>query len=221
MPYLNEDIKNNLSKEDFYLYNRIIEFFYIEYKLLNTKINEGNKSNNIQNQLYLLKENIYFRKYKNIFTNIYNIENEKSQNNLKIILNKKNKLDELRNECDILFNDINSGALNLENVKEKFEKIIEKIELFQGEKNNDNNINRINTENKFNNIKSIQKEKNELLKSYNNINLNEEQKDPETTKNFVEFYHFYNPLTLSTKLNNTFTHNFFNYKKIMEIYNLN
>jgi len=42
-------------------------------------------------------------------------------------LNRKTNLNELRNECDILFNDINSEFLNLENIKEKFEIFFGKI----------------------------------------------------------------------------------------------
>ena len=51
------------------------------------------------------------------------------------------------------------------------------------------------------------------MKNFKNIDLNDEQNFPQTTKNFVEFYNLYNPYTFSNKLNNTFTHKFFNYKK--------
>ena len=102
LPKLNEDIKKELSFENLDLYNQTNNLLYEEYKSLNKKITIFN------------------------FKNFYN-DNNNLQEIKKSIINKKNKLDKIKKECDILFNDINFGIYNSDNIKEKLKTIIQNI----------------------------------------------------------------------------------------------
>ena len=211
LPKLDEIIINSLSDEDYYLYNQIIEFLSIEYNSLNNQINSI-KNKSINEQLYSIKESIYFIKYKKIFEKIYNIENEKGQNLFNELLVSKNNLDTIKNECDILFNDINSGQYNLENITEIFNNILDKIEIYKY--NNIHNYEKTNQTLLYNNHSNeIKKNESQPNKNLNNINLFEDKKERKEHTNFFDFYNSYNPSKLSKKFNNTFTHRFFNFKK--------
>ena len=218
LPKLIDNIKNDLSDDNINLYNIIIDLLSNEYESLNIKINNAKKaSNNIKKQLYDIKESIYFIKYKNIFTNIYNKENERSQEIFDNILIEKNKLDKIKNECDILFNNINLKLLNSENINEKFKDLLEKIEIYKNMKNKNNNENKdINKSinNLNNNINSNKDLNNQLGKSkiIENNYLIEDKSNIRSNSNFIDFYNSYNPSKLSRKINNTFTHTFFNFK---------
>ena len=222
LPKLNENTKEKLSEENFYLYNKIIEFLSDEYKSLNIKINNIKNASIINNQIYSLKESIYYAKYKNLFTNIYNKENEKSKENKEIVIIKKKELDKIKNECNILFNNINSGFFDLDNINEKFEKIFELINNYKNNKlynnnnkNNDKNLynidninNKLNLRNDFNQKKEVNS-----LENIKKNDLFEGEKENKSHRNFIGFYNSYNIDTLSSKINNSFTHNFFNFKK--------
>ena len=211
LPKLDDIIINSLSDENYYLYNQIIEFLSIEYNSLNNQINSI-KNKSINEQLYSIKESIYFIKYKKIFEKIYNIENEKGQNLFNELLVSKNNLDTIKNECDILFNDINSGQYNLENITEIFNNILDKIEIYKY--NNIHNYEKTNKTLLYNNHSNeIKKNESQPNKNLNNINLFEDKKERKEHTNFFDFYNSYNPSKLSKKFNNTFTHRFFNFKK--------
>ena len=216
LPKLNENILSNISDENYYLYNKILDFLSNEFHSLNILINNI-KNKSINQKLYSIKESIYFNKFKNIFEQIYNIENEKSQDLFNKILISKNNLDNIKNECDILFNDINSGQYNLDNIRENFNNILQKIEIYKNnniEKYNNINSGNINQVNLNNNdlygLKKNESKQNHFLKHNNFI---EEKKDNIKNRNFVDFYSSYNPNKLSKKFNNTLTHKFFNFKK--------
>ena len=116
LPKLNEEIKKELSFENLDLYNKTINLLYQEYKSLKVKINFFNSknlcisnSNTINNKIYLNNDD----------NNLQEIEKE--------IINKKNRLDKIKKECDIIFNDINFGIYNSDNIKEKLKTIIQNI----------------------------------------------------------------------------------------------
>ena len=117
MPKLNEDIKNQLSFENLYLYNKLINLLYQEYKSLDTKINILNSKNILNNLVNSRNDN---KSEKNI--------NNKSLMIEKDIINVKMKLDKIKNDCNILFNDILFGVYNSININDKFKLLIENIE---------------------------------------------------------------------------------------------
>ena len=117
LPKLNEDIKNQLSFENLYLYNKLINLLYQEYKSLDIKINILNSKNILNNRMNSRNDN---KSEKNI--------NNKSLMIEKDIINVKMKLDKIKNDCNILFNDIFFGVYNSRNINDKFRLLIENIE---------------------------------------------------------------------------------------------
>ena len=77
IPSLNEASRLNLSNENLNLYNEIIGFFKKEFESLNEKINKLKNKNFCSQQLNLVKDSIEFKKYQNIFNDIYKKENKK------------------------------------------------------------------------------------------------------------------------------------------------
>jgi hypothetical protein len=211
---INEEAKENLSKENKDIYNHIHNFFNKEYNSLNQKINDLQKNNYINNQLNSLRESIYLRKYKNIFSNIYEKEQKKFEDISNNIIKSKKNLDNIRRECNSLFNEINSGLDQKEYINGNFRNIMEKINDYDNSNNNklrksSSMDNRINNRKKYNNFRYSFNNKNE------NIKEKEETKE-EDDINYISFPLFcnsYDPYYLSEKINNSFSHNFFNFKK--------
>ena len=156
LPKLNEEIKKELSFENLDLYNKTLNLLYQEYKSLNKKINFFNSKNFCNSDFITINNKIDSNNDDN---NLQEIEKE--------IINKKNKLDKIKKECDILFNDINFGIYNSDNIKEKLKAIIQNITQNIENKNFNNYFNTTikktsksysfekNIVRKFNNLKNI------------------------------------------------------------------
>ena len=207
---LNENIKQNLSQENKDICNQIQNFFKKEYNSINEKINELKNTNYINNQLNSLKESSHLKKYGNIFSNIFVKEQKKSEDISNNILQSKTNLDKVRKECNSIFNQINSGLISPEYINSNFQNIINKI-------NDYNNINN-------NHLRKSSSLDNKYINYRYNINYDkikkikvpEENKEDDNNINYTTFPLFcnsYRPNYLSEKINNTFSHNFFNYKK--------
>ena len=220
---LNEDIKKNLSEENLELYNKIMKFFYEEYNSLNEKIKSLNNNHYINNQIKSLRESAHLNRYKNIFDDIYLQEKKKSENIEINLLKSKNHLDKITKECNSIFNKINSGLIQSEFISEYFNNILNSIYEYDNHKNNYNNNHiRKNSsmDNKikfYNNRYSLNKNK------FENNKIQEEKEDEEYYNNYYNkknnymtfniFCNSYDPYYLNDKINNNFSHNFFNFKK--------
>ena len=214
---LDENIKNNLSQENKNICNEIQNFFNKEYNTLNEKINLLKNTNYINNQLNSLRESAHLKKYKNIFSNIYEKEQKKSEDITNNIFKSKNNLDQVRKECNSFLNQINSGLITSENINTNFKNILKKI-------NDYNSINNINNNNHFRKSSSIDNKYINYRYDLNNNKINkikfnkvtEENKEDDYNINYTTFPLFcisYRPNYLSEKINNNFSHNFFNFKK--------
>ena len=182
-------------------------------------MNDLNITNYINNQLNSLRESDQLRKYRNIFSNIYEKEKKKSEDISKNIFQSKNNLDKMRKECNSLYNQINSGLVQPNLINENFRNIMEDINEYEyNNKKNDY----INNNNSLNQLRKSSSMDNRMNKKYNNrynlykSNIPEENKEDDDKFNYSSFPVFcnsYDPFYLSEKINNNFTHNFFNYKK--------
>ena len=214
IPKLNGNIINKLSSENKDLYNKIVNFLSQEYKSLDMKINSFNSKKVNINNLNSLTNNIGNYRYKDIFKNIYDKELQKSMLFEKDILNLKNILNIIKNDCESLFKGIDQGLYDSKSISEKFKNILQRI--------NNINIQNINEENK-NETKSISVDKYGNIQRNNYINKNEDEsqkkvgKDIDESKSngkkFFEFYNFYNPNLMNNNLNTRYSHRYFNYKK--------
>ena len=217
---LNEDIKQNLSQENNEIYNKIHNFFNKEYSSLSKRMNDLNITNYINDQLNSLRESNQLRKYRNIFSNIYEKEKKKSEDISKNIFQSKNNLDKMRKECNSLFIQINSGLVKPNLINENFRNIMEDINEYEY---NNKKIDYINNDNNFNQLRKSSSMDNKINKKYNNRYNLYKSKIPEENKeddnddfnysSFPVFCNSYDPFYLSEKINSNFTHNFFNYKK--------
>ena len=216
LPKLNDDIKNKLSEENYSLYIHIIDFLSEEYESLNVKINKLRNRNNINNGLNSIKQSIYFKNYHNILQSIYNSENEKTETILEDIKLHKKSLDNIKNNCTIVFNKININSFLDEDIKMELNSLLEFINNYK--KNNREN-GKDQPRNDMEVSNDIHKSKNEQRDNIINNNLVEEEKekykDKETGNysSFPIFYSTYSPYKLSNKINNSFVHSFFNFKK--------
>ena len=222
---LNENIKDNLSQENNDIYNRIHAFFNEEYNSLNEKMNDLNKSNYLNNQINTLRESAQLKRYRNIFSHIYEKEQKKLEDTSQNIFQSKNNLDKIRKNCNFLFNQINSGLMQHELIDEKFKNIIEDINNYKNNKKYNidylnNNINNnqlrksISMDNRINNNNRYKNNRYNLYKA--NIQEEKKQDDDNYINNYSSFSAFcnsYEPFYLSEKINNNFSHNFFNFKK--------
>ena len=216
---LNENIKENLSEENNNIYNRINNFLNEEYNSLNKRMNDLNNTNYINNQLKTLRESNHLKKYRNIFSNIYEKEQKKSEDISYKITKSKNNLDKIRKECNSLFNQINSGLINPELINQNFKNVLNDIDEYNNNKNN-YNINNIN-EYQLRKSSSMDNRINKKYYINNRYNINktkisEENKEDNDNINYITFPVFcnsYEPYYLSEKINNNFSHNFFNFKK--------
>ena len=166
-----------------------------------------------------LRESNQLRKYRNIFTNIYEKEQKKSEDISRNIFQSKNKLDNIRKECNSLFNQINSGLIEPNLINENFRNIMEDINEFEYNNKKNDYINNSN----YNILRKSSSLDNRISKKYNNRYNLYKSKIPEENKeddnddinysSFPVFCNSYDPFYLSEKINNNFTHNFFNYKK--------
>ena len=111
LPKLNENTKNKLSFDNLYLYNKLINLLYHEFKSLNIKINISNSRNCLNNNLNSINDNI-----------------NQSLIIDKDIINIKFKLDKIKNDCNIVFNNIYYGIYNSKDINKKFKILIENIE---------------------------------------------------------------------------------------------
>ena len=177
-------------------------------------------TNYINNQLNSLRESAHLKKYRNIFSNIYEKEQKKSEDISNNIFKSKNNLDQVRKECNSIFNQINSGLITSENINTNFKNILNKI-------NDYNNINLNNITN--NHLRKSTSMDNKYINYRYDLNnnkiqkikinkINEENKEDDYNNNinyttFPLFCSSYRPNYLSDKINNNFSHNFFNFKK--------
>ncbi len=147
----------------------------------------------MNNKIYLnnkLKNNRYNNiKYNEFFKN--NIQNlhiyEKDVNN-----NKK-RLNKIKNECDILFGDINYGLYNSESIKEKLRTILDK---FEDDTQNDNIYCLNNTENINKNTKKsssldLKNKSTQLAKKYYTLNKTDKKENKREKKYINNIYSQY------------------------------
>ena len=205
LPKLNKNIKNQFSFENFYLYNKIMDKFLEEYKSLEMKINTLNNKISLNNKLNNNRYNNI--KYNEFFKN--NIQNlhiyEKDVNN-----NKK-KLNKIKNECDILFSDINYGLYNSECINEKLRTILEKFEDDTKNDNiyylnNINNINNINNDNINKNTKKsssldLKNKSTQLAKNYYTLNKTD-KKENKREKKYINNIYIHYPLNIHNLFHN-------------------
>ena len=216
IPYLNEELRLNLSNENLNLYNEIIDFFKKEYESLNEKINRLKNKNFCSQQLNSIKNSIEFKKYQNIFNDIYKKENIKKEEISKEISLHKNKLNKIINECNIIFN--NLEKINSDNINERFKGILRNIDKFYNNQDN-NNVRKSNSVDNKNMLKNeinyIKVNNNEFspIKIRNNYIGEEDKINNQRHNDFEGFYNTYNPTYFSSRINNSFAHSFFNYKK--------
>ena len=215
---LNENIKENLSKENKDICNKIHNFFDKEYNSLNEKINELKNTNYINSQLNTLRESSHLKKYRNIFSNIYEKEQKKSEDISNNIFQSKNNLDKVRKECNSIFNEINSGSIPPEHYNTNLKNILNKIDNYNNNINNNNHLRKSTSmDNKY--INQRYNGKNNKIKK---VEIPEENKAEDNDINYTTFPLFcssYHPNYLSNRINNNYSHNFFNFKKIIMILN--
>ena len=210
---INENIKNSLSQENKDICNEIQNFLHKEYNTLNEKISLLKNTNYIKNQLNSLRESAHLKKYRNIFSNIYEKEQKKSEDITNNIFKSKNNLDQVRKECNFFFNQINSGLITSENINTNFKNILNKINDYNFINKNANNHLRKSSsmDNKYINYR-YDLNNNKIKK----IKIHEESKEDDNNIKYTTFPLFcssYRPNYLSDKINNNFSHNFFNFKK--------
>ena len=219
LPNDNSLIKNEQNtQENKDICNEIHNFFNKEYNTLNEKINLLKNTNYINNQLNSLRESAHLKKYRNIFSNIYEKEQKKSEDISNNIFKSKNNLDQVRKECNSIFNQINSGLITSENINTNFKNILNKINDYNNLNNITNNHLRKSTsmDNKYINYRYDLN--NNKIKKIKINKINEENKEDDYNNNinyttFPLFCSSYRPNYLSDKINNNFSHNFFNFKK--------
>ena len=218
IPSLNEASRLNLSNENLNLYNEIIGFFKKEFESLNEKINKLKNKNFCSQQLNLVKDSIEFKKYQNIFNDIYKKENKKKEEISKEISLQKNNLNKIINECNTIFDNINSEKINLDNINDQFKGILRNIDKYYNNQDNNNVRKSSSVDNKYmmkNRISDIKVNNDETspIKIRNNYIGEEDKSNSQRHNDFVGFYNAYNPAYFSSRINNSFAHSFFNYKK--------
>ena len=218
IPQLNEESRLNLSNENLNLYNEIIEFLSKEYESLNEKINKLKNKNYCSQQLNSIKESVEFKKYQNIFNDIYIKENKKQEEMSKDINLHKNNLNKIINECKFIFDNINSGKINPDNINEKFNSILKAIDKYYNNQGNNNARKSSSVDIKYMmkngiNYINVNNDKSSSNNLRNNYIGEEDKKNSQRHNDFVGFYNAYNPTYFSSRINNSFAHSFFNYKK--------
>lgn len=218
IPQLNEASRLNLSNENFYLYNEIIGFLKKEYESLNEKINKLKNKNFCSQQLNSIKDSIEFKKYQNIFNEIYKEENKKKEEISKEISLQKDNLNKIINECNIIFDNINLEKINSDNINDQFKGILRNINKYYNNQENNNVKKSSSVDNKYmmkngiNDMK-VNNDESSPIKIRNNYIGEEDKNNYQRHNDFVGFYNSYNPAYFSSRINNSFAHSFFNYKK--------
>ena len=204
---LNENIRQNLSQENNDKCEQIHNFLNKEYNSLNKRIKDLNNTNYINSQLNSLRESNHLKKYRNIFSNIYEKEQKKSEDISNHIYQSKNNLDKIRKNCNSLFTQINSGLIHPNLIHENLGNIMEEINEYNYKSRKSISMdNRINNNNKYrNNIYN--------LTSSRIIEEKKEDNNDIKFSSFPLFCNSYDPFYLSEKINNNFSHSFFNFKK--------
>ena len=228
IPELPKEITSNLNENTFQLYSQIIDFLYDESTYLSKEYDFLDTQRNANEQLSLINERGQLLHLSKIFNN----ERLKNLQRQQMLKNKLNTFNLIQNHTQEIFNFICNNSTRKNIIQSKLNLIIQHINdyniAFKNIKGssikNSSLINNSLTSSQFDNHKlSIDNVNSLSVKSIFNqkdyFSPKKKDEDIDLTNNFYNFYSNYNHDSLDNKLNTSYSHQFFNWKRNYDILN--